>query len=38
MKVTVSKIKKNLQGIISGVDEAKNQINYLEHKKEKTFN
>ena len=39
MKITLSKIKKNLQGINSGVDEAKNQINDLEHKEEKkTFN
>ena len=30
MKVTLSEIKKNLQGISSGVDEAKNQINDLE--------
>ena len=37
MKVTLREIKKNLQGINSGVDEAKNQINYLEHKEEKTF-
>ena len=32
MKVTLSEIKKNLQGTNSGVDEAKNEINYLEHK------
>ena len=38
MKVTLSEIRKNLQGINSGVDEAENQINGLEHKKEKTFN
>ena len=39
MKITLSKIKKNLQGINSGVDEAKNQINNLEHKEEKkSFN
>ena len=37
MKVTLSKIKKNQQGISSGVDEAENQINNLEHKEEKTF-
>ena len=35
MKIILSEIKKNLQGIISGVDEAKNQINYLEHKEAK---
>ena len=35
MKITLSKIKKNLQGINSGVDEAKNQINDLEHKEAK---
>ena len=35
MKVTLSKIKKNLQGINSGVDKAENQINDLEHKEEK---
>ena len=33
MKVILSEIKKNSQGINSGVDEAKNQINDLEHKK-----
>ena len=38
MKVTVSEIKKNLQGTNSWVDEAKNQISDLEHRKEKTFN
>ena len=38
MKVTLSKIKKNQQGISSGVDEAENQINNLEHKEEKAFN
>ena len=37
MKVTVNEMKKNLQGINSGVDEAKNQINDLEHKEEKSF-
>ena len=37
MKVTLSKIKKNLQGIDSGVDEAKNQIYVLEHKDEKNI-
>ena len=35
MKVTLSEIKKNLQGTNSGVDEAQNQINDLEHKEEK---
>ena len=35
MKVTLSEIKNNLQGINNGVDEAKNQINDLEHKEEK---
>ena len=34
MKVTVTEIKKSLQGINSGVDEAKNQIDDLEHKEE----
>ena len=34
MKVTLSEIKKNLQGINSGVDESENQINDLEHKEE----
>ena len=39
MKVTLSEIKKNLQGNNSGSDEAENQINNLEHKEEKkTFN
>ena len=37
MKVTLSEIKKILQGINSGVDKAENQINDLEHKEEKTF-
>ena len=37
MKVTLSEIKKKLQGINSGMDEAENQINDLEHKK-KTLN
>ena len=32
MKVTLRKIKKKLQGTNSEVDEAKNQINDLEHK------
>ena len=35
MKLILSEIKKNLQGTNSGVDEAKNQINDLEHKEEK---
>ena len=35
MKVTVTEIKKSLQGINSGVDEAKNQIDDLEHKEAK---
>ena len=35
IKVTLSEIKKHLQGINSGVDEAENQINDLEHKEEK---
>ena len=34
MKVTLSGIKKNLQGTNSGGDEAKIQINELEHKEE----
>ena len=34
MKFTLSEIKKNLHGINSGVDEARNQINDLEHKEE----
>ena len=34
MKVTLSEIKKNLQWINSGWDEAKSQINDLEHKEE----
>ena len=37
MKFTLSAIKKNLQGIHSGVDEAENQINDLEHKEEKNI-
>ena len=37
MKVTLSEIKKNLQGTNSGVDEAVNQINDLERKEEKTI-
>ena len=35
MKVTLSEIKKTLQGIISESDEARIQINDLEHKQEK---
>ena len=35
MKDTLIKIKDNLQGINSKVDEAKNQISDLEHKEEK---
>ena len=35
MKVTLSEINKNLQGTNSGGDEAKSQINNLEHKEEK---
>ena len=34
MKVTLREIKKNLQGPKGEVDEAKNQINDLEHKDE----
>ena len=37
MKVALCEIKKNLQGIKSGVDEAKNQINDLEYKEEKNI-
>ena len=32
MMAILSKIKKTIQGTDSGVDEAKNEINYLEHK------
>ena len=32
MKVTLSEIKKNLQGTNSGENEAENHINDLEHK------
>ena len=35
MKVTLSEIKKNLQGTNSGGDEAENQINDWENKEEK---
>ena len=37
MKITLSEIKKNLQGANSGEEEAENQINHLEHKKEKSI-
>ena len=37
MKVTLSKIKKNLQGTNNGRDEAVNHINDLEHKEEKSI-
>ena len=37
MKVTLSEVNKNLQGTNSGVDEAKNQINDLQHKEEKNI-
>ena len=37
IKVTLSEIKKKLQGTNSGVDEAENQINDLEHKEEKSI-
>ena len=35
MKVTLTEIKNNLQGNNSRVDEAKNQINDMEHKEAK---
>ena len=35
MKFTLSETKKNLQGINSRMDEAKNQINDLEHQETK---
>ena len=35
MKVTLSEIKKNLQGINSGEDKAENKMNDLEHKEAK---
>ena len=38
MKDTLIEIKNNLQGINSRVDEAKNQINDLEHRKKTTLN
>ena len=37
MKVALSEIKKNLPGTNSGRDEARNQINDLEHKEEKSI-
>ena len=37
-KDTLIEIKNNVQGINSGVDDAKNQITNLEHKEEKTTN
>ena len=37
MKVTLSEIKKNSQGINSRVDEAKNRLNDLEHREEKNI-
>ena len=37
MEFTLSEIKKNLQGINRGVDEAENQINDLEHKEDKNI-
>ena len=38
MKDTLTEIRNNLQGNKSRVDEAKNQISDLEHRKEKTTN
>ena len=35
MKITLSELKKNLLGTETGVDEAENQIKFLEHKEEK---
>ena len=35
IKVTLSEIKKNLQGTSNGRDEAENQINNLEHKRKR---
>ena len=35
MKVKLSEIKKKLQGINNGVDEAESQVNDLKHKEEK---
>ena len=37
VRVTLSKIKKNLQGTNSGGDEVEIQINNLEHKEEKSI-
>ena len=37
MNVTLSEIKKNLQGTNSGEEEAKNQTNNLEHKEGKSI-
>ena len=37
MKVTLSEIKKNLQGTNSGRDETEYQMNDLEHKEEKSI-
>ena len=37
MKVTLSEIKKNLQGANSGEEEAENQINHLEHKEKRSI-
>ena len=37
MKVTLSLIKKNLQGTNSGVDDTENHINKMEHKEEKNI-
>ena len=37
MKITLSEIKKNLQGISNVVDDAENQINDLEHKEGKNI-
>ena len=37
MKVTLSEIKKNLQGTNGGEDEAENHIKYLEHKEGKSI-
>ena len=38
MKFTLNEIKKNLQWINNGMNEAENQTNDLEHKEEKQFN
>ena len=37
MKVTLCEIKKNIQGTNRGEDQAKNQINGLEHKEGKSI-